>query len=157
MAIYIKKAGVEYSKSISELITPLTDKYVCPTCEESVRVVLLDSMAPEKIREYQESDYRYHVAEKSDGTIVGVIGMREETHLYHLSVSDEYQGQGLSRKLWETAMSDVKTRVEVTSFTVNSAVNAEHVYLSFGFKRINGVRSRGGMVDIPMELKLESY
>lgn len=83
--------------------------------------------------------------------------MREETHLYHLFVSDEYQGQGLSRKLWETAMSDVKTRVEVTSFTVNSAVNAEHVYLSFGFKRINDVRSRGGMVDIPMELTLESY
>ncbi|NRF12696.1 GNAT family N-acetyltransferase [Vibrio coralliilyticus] len=147
---------MEYSKSISELITPLTDKYVCPTCEESFRTVLLGSMAPDKIREYQESDYRYHVAEKSDGTIVGVIGMREETHLYHLFVSDDYQGQGLSRKLWETAMSDAKTRVEVTSFTVNSAVNAEHVYLNFGFKRINGVRNRCGMVDIPMKLTLES-
>ncbi|WP_235284494.1 hypothetical protein [Vibrio coralliilyticus] len=65
MAIYIKKAGAEYSKPISELITPLTDKYVCPTCEESVRTVLLDSMAPEKILEYQESVYRYHVAEKA--------------------------------------------------------------------------------------------
>ena len=53
-------------------------------------------------------------------------------------------------------MSDAKTRVEVTSFTVNSAVNAEHVYLNFGFKRINGVRNRGGMVDIPMKLTLES-
>ncbi|WP_081305589.1 GNAT family N-acetyltransferase [Vibrio coralliilyticus] len=52
-------------------------------------------------------------------------------------------------------MGNCQIRSELVHFTVNSAVNAEHVYLSFGFKRINGVRSRGGMVDIPMELTLE--
>ncbi|WP_372771419.1 GNAT family N-acetyltransferase [Pseudoalteromonas sp.] len=39
-----------------------------------------------------------------------------------------------------------------SNFTVNSAVNAEIVYLRFGFKRIDGVRNREGMVDIPMAL-----
>ncbi|NBI52978.1 GNAT family N-acetyltransferase [Photobacterium alginatilyticum] len=31
-------------------------------------------------------------------------------------------------------------------------MNAEGVYLKFGFERIDGIRERNGMVDIPMKL-----
>jgi len=37
---------------------------------------------------------------------------------------------------------------------VNSALNAESVYLKLGFKPISGVRTNKGILDIPMTLKL---
>jgi len=38
-------------------------------------------------------------------------------------------------------------------FTVNSAVNAENIYLSFRFIRTDGIRNRDGMIDISMVLE----
>ncbi|WP_348541497.1 GNAT family N-acetyltransferase, partial [Vibrio zhanjiangensis] len=116
---------------------------------------LLDSMSTNNIREYIKSGYRYHIA-TDNGRLVGVIGMREHSHLYHLFVCDEYQGQGISRKLWEIAKSDILSQITTSYFTVNSALHAEHVYKKFGFERIAGIRTRGGMVDIPMRLDLPS-
>ncbi|EKO3629323.1 GNAT family N-acetyltransferase, partial [Vibrio metschnikovii] len=54
------------------------------------------------------------------------------------------------RKLWETIKEEAIKNGNRGDFTVNSAVNAENVYLRFGFKRTEGIRNRQGMVDIPM-------
>ncbi len=85
--------------------------------------------------------------------IIGVAGIRDSSHLFHLFVSDNYQGQGLSRKLWERIKSEALTNGNSGRFTVNSAINSESIYLSFGFIRTGEIRNRDGMIDIPMELE----
>ncbi|NAW64999.1 GNAT family N-acetyltransferase [Photobacterium salinisoli] len=150
MSILIRKAMMSDAKAISDLILPLTRKYVCPTCDLSVHSLLLDSMSEESIKTYLSTNYAYFVAINVNEKVVGVAGIRDYSHLYHLFVSDDNQGQGLSRQLWEVIKDDALKNGNNGHFTVNSAVNAESVYLSFGFRRIDGVRNREGMVDIPM-------
>ncbi|NAX46574.1 GNAT family N-acetyltransferase [Photobacterium halotolerans] len=107
-------------------------------------------MSEESIKTYLSTNYAYFVAINVNEKVVGVAGIRDYSHLYHLFVSDDNQGQGLSRQLWEVIKDDALKNGNNGHFTVNSAVNAESVYLSFGFRRIDGVRNREGMVDIPM-------
>ncbi|ELA7158718.1 GNAT family N-acetyltransferase [Vibrio parahaemolyticus] len=150
MSINIRKAEISDAKSISELILPLTEKYVCPTCDASVQGILLDSMSEESIGKCLSTNYDYVVAVTTNNEVVGVAGVRDNSHLYHLFVDDNFQGKGLSRKLWETIKKEAIKNGNRGAFTVNSAVNAENVYLRFGFKRTEGIRNRQGMVDIPM-------
>ncbi|CCN72906.1 GNAT family N-acetyltransferase [Vibrio nigripulchritudo] len=153
MSIDIRKAEISDAKAISELILPLTKKYVCPTCDASVHSILLNSMSEESIGKYLSTNYNYVVAISTNNEVVGVAGIRDQTHLYHLFVDDNFQGNGLSRKLWETAKEEAIRKGNNGKFTVNSAVNSEGVYLRFGFKRTEGIRNRQGMVDIPMVLE----
>lgn len=153
MNINIRKATVQDAKGISKLITSLTAKYICPTCDDSMHNILLRSMSESKVTEYLSDDYDYVVATNDKHEIIGVSGIRDKSHLYHLFVSDDYQGQGLSRKLWENVKSEALKNGNQGRFTVNSAVNSESVYLKFGFVRTEGIRNREGMIDIPMVLE----
>ncbi|WP_076588715.1 GNAT family N-acetyltransferase [Vibrio ostreicida] len=137
---------------ISQLIIPLARQYICPTCEASIETLLLESMSEHNIALNLEGECCYHMALDNSGKLLGVIGMRQETHLFHLFVADGYQGQGIARQLWHYVKSDTLNRLGGTQFTVNSALNAEQVYRQFGFERIGGIRQRGGMVDVPMLL-----
>lgn len=153
MSIQIRPAILSDAQAISDIILPLTQKYVCPTCDTSVHQRLLDSMSKENIESYLSTHYSYFVAENTHQGVVGIVGMRDHSHLFHLFVSDDYQGRGLARRLWEAAREDALKHGNTGCFTVNSALNAENTYLRFGFKRTQGVRSHDGMVDIPMILK----
>ncbi|MDW6092595.1 GNAT family N-acetyltransferase [Vibrio rhizosphaerae] len=154
MDIKIRSALMSDAQAISELIVPLTDKYVCPTFDASARHLLLGSMSVANIETYLSGNYFYVVAVNPSDTVVGVAGIRDFSHLYHLFVADHYQGQGLSRQLWDVVKQASFNHGNHGYFTVNSAVNAEHVYLRFGFKRVEGVRNRNGILDIPMVLEL---
>lgn len=154
MNITIRKAELADAKAISELILPLVEKYVCPTCDASVHAVLLGSMSEQSIASNLSSNYAYVIAVTPDNDVVGVAGVRDYAHLYHLFVSDNYQGKGLSRALWTAIQAQSLLHGNSGRFTVNSALNAESVYARFGFKRTEGIRNRQGMVDIPMALEV---
>ncbi|MDH5929250.1 GNAT family N-acetyltransferase [Vibrio lentus] len=155
MSVNIRSAEISDSKAISELILPLAKKYVCPTCDASVHDILLNSMSEENVGKYLSTNYNYVIAVTANDEVVGVAGVRDNSHLYHLFVDDNVQGNGLSRQLWEAVKEESIRNGNSGIFTVNSAVNAESVYSRFGFKRTEGIRNRQGMIDIPMLLDLE--
>ena len=155
MSVNIRSAEISDSKAISELILPLAKKYVCPTCDASVHDILLNSMSEDNVGKYLSTNYNYVIAVTANDEVVGVAGVRDNTHLYHLFVDDNFQGNGLSRQLWEAVKEESIKNGNSGIFTVNSAVNAESVYSRFGFKRTEGIRNRQGMIDIPMLLDLE--
>lgn len=62
MSINIRNAEISDAKAISELILPLTNKYVCPTCDVSVNSILLDSMSEKNMEKYLSTNYNYVVA-----------------------------------------------------------------------------------------------
>ncbi|MFT6910750.1 MAG: GNAT superfamily N-acetyltransferase [Oleiphilaceae bacterium] len=149
----VKRIVQKVSTHAVALIVPLTKKYVCPTCDESVHDILLNAMSPENVEMYLSANYFYVVATTSNDEVIGVAGIRDNSHLYHLFVDDSYQGKGLSRWLWEEVKAEALNNGNTGRFTVNSAVNAESIYLRFGFKSTEGVRDREGIVDIPMVLE----
>jgi len=149
----IRKAKHNDIDEISLLITPLVIKHILPTCSKEGGQLILKSMAPNCISNYFDAGYEYHVAELN-GEIIGVVGIKENAHLYHLFVADSQQGKGLSRTLWELARDACLANGNQGKFTVNSALNAADVYLKFGFVPVCGVREKLGVKDMPMELNV---
>lgn len=139
MAITIRNAELTDADAISRLVCALSERFVCPSFEPSARQALLDSMSVEKIRGYLDGAYDYVVAVTPNDELVGVAGLRDNSHLYHLFVRAEYHGQGIAQRLWEQLKNGAIKKGNTGHFSVNSAVNAERVYLRFGFRRVDGV------------------
>ena len=148
----VRLAETRDVKAISALITASTKRHILPDLPEQVHSILLGSMTESEIQRYLSLNYVYYVAENQLAGIIGVVAIRDNSHLYHFFVADEYHGNGVSSVLWQTAKLQSIAAGNLSGFTVNSAVGAEKVYLKMGFMRINGIREQGGMIDIPMLL-----
>ena len=99
---------------------------------------------------YLKSDrYTYTVAE-DDGDILGFIGIRDRSHLFHLFVSKDHQGKGISRRLWNNALRVASEQSDALAFTVNSSLNAVPVYRRFGFAETAPVVEKHGVAFLPM-------
>ncbi len=83
-----------------------------------------------------------------NGLIVGYISIKDKGHLYHLFVSEDYQGKGISKELWLYATSNLN----VDSYTVRSSMYAIPVYKRFGFKESAPITSKDGISFQPMIL-----
>lgn len=69
--------------------------------------VFLDSVSVEAEREYLASTrYRYLLA-YSGSRLAGFIAIRDGSHLFHLFIEPSYQRQGIARRLWERALSEL--------------------------------------------------
>ncbi|WP_017221467.1 GNAT family N-acetyltransferase [Moritella dasanensis] len=147
----LRKATVNDIDGISQLISTLVIQYIFPTCSKEGGQLILNSMTPNNILAYLKAGYEYHVAE-INAELVGVVGIKNNSHLYHLFIADSQQGKGLSRTLWEMARDVCLANGNTGYFTVNSALNATGVYLKFGFEPTCGVREKFGVKDMPMEL-----
>jgi len=82
--------------------------------------------------------------------LIGYIALKKPNHLYHLFVSEEFQGKGISRLLWEY----IKQMSQQSVFSLRSSVNAVPVYKRFGFLESGPMGLKDGVSFQPMELKL---
>ncbi|MFT6841052.1 MAG: GNAT superfamily N-acetyltransferase [Candidatus Azotimanducaceae bacterium] len=140
---------------ISKMLLMLTEKFIAVGFSEAGSKSMRDSMKPEAILSYMELGYRYHVAEIA-GKIMGAVATRENTHLYHLFIEESHQGKGYARALWEVAKAACIAAGNDKYFTVNSSLNAQDVYKSWGFTPISGIRETNGVKDMPMKLELSA-
>ncbi len=102
-----------------------------------------------------QSGYKYHVAEM-DNRLVGVVAVKNNRHLYHLFVAEQYQRQGIAKKLWQSAMEVCLGKGNTGEFTVNSSEYALGVYEQFGFVAQSGPEINSGVVYFPMKLNLNN-
>jgi predicted N-acetyltransferase YhbS len=140
------------SKGISELISGLSAKFITGGFSSTGRAHLLDTMTPQAIEKSIQSGYQYHVAEM-DGSLVGVVAVKDNKHLYHLFVAEEYQRQGIAKKLWQLAMKECLNNGNTGEFTVNSSEYARDVYTRLGFVARPGAQIKNGVVFFPMSLQ----
>lgn len=150
--VNIRIAGKADAVAISRLISALADKYIVGEFSAEGRETLLRSMRPEAIAGYLDRGFRYHVAEAADGEIVGVVALRDDTHLYHLFVAEACQRRGIGRSLWKTALAEALARGNRGEFTVNSSRYALPVYERLGFVAGTEEIDANGVVAIPMKL-----
>jgi len=94
--------------------------------------------------EYQNFIYEVH------GEIVGYLALKGNNHLYHLFVSESYQCNGISRCLWNYAL----TKCVAEVYTVRSSLFAVPIYKNFGFEVIGEVDERDGIDFQFMELRV---
>ena len=107
----------------------------------------------EKIEKYIQSGYRYHVAE-TDSQVVGVVAVRDNVHLFHLFVAEQYQRRGIATQLWKVAKTVCLNEGNPGEFTVNSSSFARDVYEKLGFISCSDPQEIDGILFYPMKLKL---
>ena len=93
-------------------------------------------------------EFKNYVLEEHS-RLVGYVSIRNDEHIYHLFVSEDYQGQGFSRQLWEYARK--QSRAE--KFWLRSSLHAVPIYKRFGFTESGDVGVRDGISFQPMHLE----
>ncbi len=142
------------AKDISELISGLSVKFITEKFSSAGGAHLLSTMTSQAVEGYMQSGSRYHVAEMS-GSIVGVVAVKDNKHLYHLFVAEQYQRQGIAGKLWNLAMEECLDNGNLGEFTVNSSEYAQRAYERLGFVAQPGPRIKNGVVFYPMRLQVD--
>lgn len=143
----IRQATRADARKISALLCPLVKKYVTYEFNQHAEQTLLNSMNPEAIAGYLEKGFQYFIAEANNRPeIIGVLGIKDLNHLYHLFVAESYHQQGIAKSLWAHYLELAKP----TRVTVNSSHYALDVYLKIGFKVSGKAEVKQGISSIPM-------
>jgi ribosomal protein S18 acetylase RimI-like enzyme len=137
---------------IAALLDQLARRYITAEFTRSAEEKFLRSNDETSIRAFITSGFEYWVAERCDA-IIGFVGVRDHSHLYHLFVAECEQNRGVARALWQTAEGACRVAGNLGRFTVNSSNNAVGVYESFGFVRAGQPQNSDGVLFNPMVLE----
>ena len=146
----IREATIEDAHAISDLIRPLAETYIAREFPPEGAANLLASIDPDAIERYLRSGYEYQVAEEN-GAIVGAVGIRDNSHLYHLFIADDFRGRGFARQLWLVALDACRQSGNAGEFTVNSSAFAVAMYRKFGFVETGPPETKNGVTSVPMK------
>ena len=136
--------------AITDLIMICSEQFILPgLSEEGVRTYVEDH----SIDKMKERLHQFHYQVLVEGTdkIIGVVGIRSPSHLFHLHIDPNFQGQGLGRRLWESAKMAALAKEKVSFFTVNSSLYAVPFYKKMGFQP-KSKETKNGVVYIPMKI-----
>lgn len=95
--------------------------------------------------------YKFKNDMSSADVIQGYISIKNQSHIYHLFVSEAYQGKGVAKQLWNHARAFTQSE----SFTVRSSLYAVPVYKQFGFVEAGDVGCKDGVSFVPMKWCIE--
>lgn len=150
----IRKATLNDATEIENLIRILALKFITPEFTPEAATHFLNANNQAAISGFMQQGFVYFVAENTAATgaeIIGCIGMRNHSHLYHLFINEAWQGQGLARRLWLQAMLYCEQQGNPGLYTVNSSNNAVAVYQALGFVRTGPMQQMHGVLFNPMQ------
>lgn len=104
-------------------------------------------------RMFLNDAYPMFVAE-DQGKIIGMISLREGTHISLLFVDAAYHRQGVGSSLMQTIWEFIRTEVGKEIVTVNAAPYGVGFYHKLGFKDTGPEEARDGIRYTPMEREL---
>jgi ribosomal protein S18 acetylase RimI-like enzyme len=151
----IRLATAADTKQLSKLIEDLALKFITPEFSPEAAAHFLQANNEAAIQRFMQQGFVYFVAEVagSRGTeLIGCIGMRDHSHLYHLFISETWQRQGVARKLWQQAICYCEAQGNPGRYTVNSSNNAVAVYQALGFIATGPMQQMHGVLFNPMQL-----
>jgi GNAT superfamily N-acetyltransferase len=151
----IRLATANDALAISSVIKSQSAHFMAHSEGAGVETVLL-SIEPTSIAEFIAAPHFCHWVASAQGEIIAVAGLRDNAHLYHLFVAQDWQRRGVGRALWQQVMSAALAAGNPNAFTVNSTLHGRPAYERFGFITTGPVTQRDGMIFIPMALNLSN-
>lgn len=83
--------------------------------------------------------------------LVGMITLRDDSHISLLFVDENYHRQGIGRALVRYARSYLASEMRASHMTVNASPYAVEFYHKLGFRDIRPQEQRDGIIYTPME------
>jgi GNAT superfamily N-acetyltransferase len=153
----ICRATASDSEAISRLIQSLAFRFTLDPQGLGAEA-FLKRVEPAAIQAYiAASNFNYFVGFAGPelmGELMGVVAVRDNTHLYHLFVAGGFQGRGFSGQLWRHGRQAAMLAGNLKGFTVNSSPFAVPVYERFGFRATGPKVETSGIAFVPMKLEL---
>lgn len=125
-----------------------------PMKAEAASQEILSYVRPEQLLERLGRNHHAPVATLDD-KIVGVIEIRDASHIALLFVEEACQGKGGTRALLQAALQCPVSGAPRT-ITVNATPNSLAAYYSLGFRPMASEQVKNGVRFVPMVLKLPS-
>ena len=150
----IRKGIIDDSVEISSLISRNSKVLLADDFEDDGLDFFLRSVEAQSIREYMEQGFRYLVAEYND-VIVGVIAIKDFSHMFHLFVDKDYHQRGIAKMLWQDMRSYSFEKGNRGFFTLNSTTYALPIYQRWGFEITSEAKRAYGIRYTPMKLIID--
>ena len=153
--VKIKLMGPGEEMAISDLVVSAFQRDVAPLyTEEGIRE-FLSYANPSSLHARQARNHVVLVAFQGE-SIVGMLELRDYSHVSMLFVDPIHQRKGVGRMLMNEAIKLVRGHnPEIREITVNSAPNVVEVYVHFGFRATGEAQVKNGIAFVPMILALE--
>jgi len=153
--LHLRLARTDDVPAISALARRVARRWILPDQSREAGQALLARLGTRVLRERMREGQRFHLA-WLDEVLVGIAGMRNDSHLVQFFVSTRYQGRGIATRLWRRAMADAVRRAGTRRFTLNATRVAVPVYEHFGFVATGPEGfSPAGVRTTPMALELD--
>lgn len=147
--LIIRPATVADAQAIGSLIMDLLPFLTVHADARGAEAFIANVGIDAQRRYLAQEGFRYHVALREE-ELVGVVAVRDNTHLFHLFIREALHGQGLGQRLWELARDDAMARGNPGNFTVKAARRAAGWYHRLGFVPDGEQLEHDGIVDVPM-------
>jgi len=144
----IRSATPRDIKQISLLVTSLAHFYL-NNSENNIPDWLSNTLTQKAFLTRIRSDEYVNFVYERQEKIIAYISIKKPNHLYHLFVSEHFQGKGIARLLWQ----HILNTGQYSTFTLRSSVYAIPIYKRFGFCEIGSLDTKDGVCFQSMELK----
>jgi len=151
----IRIATINDSKQIGLIIRSVAKASFLYTFSRSGQIEFLKHHTAYGIGKMIKQNTVFHIGLMNQ-QFIGVVGIRDMTHLSHLFITPAYQGNGFARSLWQVAKSSAMQSDHNGQFTVNASQKGIGVYKSFGFYPAGKISNRNGIISYPMRLTPDS-
>ena len=149
--ISIRRGKIQDVAKVSSLLLELSEEFIAAEFSETGKQNFLRGFTAEKIAEKMSADnFTFDLAE-DDGDLIGVVAVRDHTHLFYLFVAKSHQKRGISRVLWERARIESLPYNISGVFTVNASNYAVKAYEKLGFVLKGATQETNGVLYNPME------
>ncbi|MCE2515727.1 MAG: GNAT family N-acetyltransferase [Acidobacteria bacterium] len=140
--------------AVSALIIASFDEFIGPDYDAEGIAEFHGFAAPEALAARAAGDHLVRVA-TVDGTLAGMIEIRDHNHVALLFIDKAYQRRGIARGLLDTALAAARAAdPDVERVTLNSSRYGVAAYERLGFRQTGPERTVNGIVFIPMAMRL---
>ncbi|NKC10848.1 MAG: GNAT family N-acetyltransferase [Gammaproteobacteria bacterium] len=145
----------EDAAAVSTLIINVQREFTFRDFTTEGQALMQEFCAPSAIKKYIERGDIYFVA-CAGADVIGVIGVKDHSHMMFNFVRPAWHRQGISTHLWQRAKAACLAAGNTGTFTLRSSAFAIPVYQRWGFAATGEAVSDRGIVYTPMRLSSKS-
>ena len=149
--VQYRRATEDDAADLSALLRTVAARFVVPDFAAAAGERFLAETGPEAIVELQRAG-GFCFSADAGNDCVGMIGVRDNSHIKYLFVAGDWHGRGIGRQLVALAVAEMRGNGHAGPVTVNASDFAIEVYRRLGFRVVAPREERNGIVSTPMVL-----
>jgi GNAT superfamily N-acetyltransferase len=139
---------------VIDLVSRVFSQFVAPLYSDEGVVEFMKYADASTLAERIKGDHFVQLAESHD-EIIGIIEIREYSHIALFFVAPEHQRKWIGRELLNKAVQEcIASNPEFTEITVNSSPNAVSAYRTLGFIKRDEEKTANGIRFVQMSLEV---